>query len=118
MAGTAITRPASQPKEILEDLKWSVQVLDKQPISDGIRAARMTFAQLSIDKEKAARLVECLKRYRRNVSNQTGEAGYPIHDEYSHGGGCYRYTAQAAPMMDNMMAMSLPKLKYGSLGIV
>lgn len=105
-------------KEILEDLKWTVQVLDKQPIADGIRAARMTFAQLSIDKDKCARLVECLKRYRRNVSNQTGEAGNPIHDEYSHAADCYRYTAQAAPMMDNALSLTLPKLKYGSLGIV
>jgi phage terminase large subunit len=105
-------------QEILEDLKWTVEVLPKQPITDGIREARMAFSQLSIDRVKGARLVECLKRYRRNVSNATGEAGNPIHDEYSHGADMYRYTAQAAPLMDNMTGMSLPKLKYGSLGIV
>jgi phage terminase large subunit len=105
-------------QQILEDLKWNVQVLPKRPIPDGIREARMAFAQLAIDKGKCMRLVECLKRYRRNVSNQTGEAGNPIHDEWSHGADCYRYACQAAPDMDNGQAMALPKLKYGQLGIV
>jgi phage terminase large subunit len=104
--------------EILEDLKWRVDVLPKQPIADGIREARMAFTQVAIDKGKCSRLVECLKRYRRAVSNQTGEAGNPIHDEYSHGADCYRYTAQAAPMMDNMASLVLPKLKYPNLGVV
>jgi phage terminase large subunit len=104
--------------QILEDLKWQVEVLPRQPITDGIREARMAFAQLAIDKAKASRLVECLKRYRRNVSNATGEAGNPIHDEWSHGADMYRYTAQAAPLMDNFTGMTLPKLRYGSLGIV
>ncbi|MDR5728322.1 MAG: PBSX family phage terminase large subunit [Terriglobia bacterium] len=104
--------------QILEDLKWQVEVLPRQPITDGIREARMAFAQLAIDKAKASRLVECLKRYRRNVSNATGEAGNPIHDEWSHGADMYRYVAQAAPLMDNFTGMTLPKLRYGSLGIV
>lgn len=105
-------------QEILQDLKWTVEVLPKQPIVDGIREARMTFSQASFDKTKTGRLVECLKRYRRNVSNATGEAGNPIHDEYSHGADMYRYACQAAPLMDNMTGMSLPKLKYGKSGIV
>ena len=105
-------------QQIMEDLKWKVEVLPKRPIPDGIREARMAFAQLAIDKGKCIRLVECLKRYRRNVSNQTGEAGNPIHDEWSHGADAYRYTCQAAPNMDNGAAMSLPKLKYPSLGVV
>ena len=103
---------------ILEDLKWSVEVLPKQPIADGIREARMAFAQLAIDKTKAARLVECLKRYRRNVSNATGEAGNPIHDEYSHGADAYRYAAQAAPLMDSMNGPKLAPLKYPKLGVI
>lgn len=105
-------------QQILEDLKWSVQVLPKQPIVDGIREARMAFSTLVVDKGKCSRFVECVKRYRRNVSNATGEAGNPIHDEYSHGADMWRYAAQAAPLMDSMTGMALPKLKYGSLGIV
>jgi phage terminase large subunit len=105
-------------QEIMQDLKWTVEVLPKQPITDGIREARMVFGQLSVDRTKAMRLVECLKRYRRDVSTKTGEAGNPVHDEYSHGADCYRYTAQAAPLMDNMHAMALPKLKYPRLGVV
>jgi hypothetical protein len=33
----------------------------------------------------AARLMDCLKHYRRNVPETTGEPGTPVHDEYSHG---------------------------------
>lgn len=103
-------------KEILEGLGWTVEVLPREAdVSFGIREARMTFAQLAIDKTKAARLVECLKRYRRQVS-KTGEEGNPVHDEYSHGADAYRYTAQAAPSMGNVFGMNLPKLKYPKSG--
>lgn len=105
-------------QQILEDLKWNVQVLPKQPITDGIREARMAFGQLAVDKGKCSRFVECVKRYRRNVSNATGEAGNPIHDEYSHGADMWRYAAQAGPLMDNMLSMKLPVLKYGKTGVV
>jgi phage terminase large subunit len=105
-------------KQIMEDLKWTVEVLPNQPVADGIRAARMAFAQMSIDKIKCERLIECLKRYRRSISNTTQEAGNPVHDQFSHGADAYRYTALAAPMMDNQTGMSLPPLKYGRLGIV
>lgn len=105
-------------KQIMEDLRWTVEVLPNQPVADGIRAARMAFGQLSINKPKCERLVECLKRYRRAINGKTNEAGNPVHDEFSHGADAYRYTALAAPMMDNQVGMKLPALKYASLGIV
>jgi len=49
-----------------------------------IRAARMMFPRVYMD-EKCARLLDCLKRYRRGVPESTGEPGAPVHDEYSHG---------------------------------
>lgn len=115
----SVTERSRSAQEIMQDLGWKdVMVLGKEPVPNGIREARMAFQQLSIDRVKGARLIECLKRYRRNVSNQTGEAGNPIHDEYSHGADCFRYTAHAAPLMDNMMSMKLPQLKYGKTGVV
>jgi phage terminase large subunit len=32
-----------------------------------------------------ARLMECWKRYRRNVPTTTGEPATPMHDQFSHG---------------------------------
>lgn len=50
-----------------------------------IRSARMMFPRVYVDDTKCARLMECLKRYRRAVPETTGEPGKPVHDEYSHG---------------------------------
>jgi phage terminase large subunit len=102
-------------KDILETLKWRVEVLPISPVEDGIRAARMAFRGLYIDR-RCERLIECLKRYRRTLPNSTGEPGAPLHDEFSHGADAYRYTALAAPQMENfngtMQGMKLPALKY------
>jgi phage terminase large subunit len=102
-------------KDILEGLKWRVEVLPNSPIEDGIRAARMAFRGMYIDR-RCERLIECLKRYRRTVPNSTGEPGAPLHDEFSHGADAFRYTCLAAPQMENyngaMTGMKLPPLKY------
>jgi hypothetical protein len=59
-----------------------------------IKAARMMFPRVYIDNSTfkretgflgGARLIECLKHYRRNVPVTTGEPGAPKHDQYSHG---------------------------------
>lgn len=70
-------------------------------VENGIKAARMTFPRCYFDKVKTARLIECLKRYRRNVSNKTMEAGSPVHDEYSHGADAFRYLGVVADMLRN-----------------
>ena len=54
-----------------------------------------------VDKAKAARLVECLKRYRRGVPASTGEPGRPVHDEWSHGADAFRYLAINADGLTN-----------------
>lgn len=114
--GNAQTGKTDQ--QILEDLKWTVTVLPNQAVDNGIRAARMAFEGLYVNKSKCGRLVECLKRYRRGIPATTGEPGAPVHDEWSHGADAYRYTALAAPMMDNHNGLSLPALKYPKLGVV
>ena len=104
-------------QEILQDLRWSVEVLPNTSVEEGIRATRMMLKQTFIDKS-CDRLVECLKRYRRSIPNSTGEPGKPLHDVYSHGADAMRYVAMSAPMMDNELAMQLPKLKYGASGVI
>lgn len=54
-------------------------------VEEGIKQARMVFPRCYFDKLKTARLVECLKRYRRDINQRTNEARAPLHDEYSHG---------------------------------
>lgn len=83
----------------LEDLKWMVTVLPNQAVEDGIRAARMAFKSLYVDR-KCERLIECLKRYRRAIPAATGEPTKPLHDEYSHGADAFRYMCLAGPQMD------------------
>ena len=61
----------------------------------------MTLAQTYFDKAKTARLVECLKRYKRAIHATTNEPGAPIHDEFSHGADDYRYLAIVADQLSN-----------------
>lgn len=78
-----------------------MKITPNLPIGVGIKAGRMAMRQAAFDKIKAARLIECLKRYRRSINVQTGEPGEPVHDEYSHGADMWRYVAINAEKMNN-----------------
>lgn len=101
-------------KQIMEALGWTVDVIPVQPVETGIRAARMALPRTWIDKEKADRLVQCLRRYRRNVPTTTGEPSRPVHDEWSHGADAYRYLATVADRLSNedwgMTTIDYPEL--------
>ena len=88
-------------QEILEALGCAVEATPNMAIEDGIRAARMSFGRMYFDKTKAARLIECLKRYRRHINKQTNEASTPLHDEFSHGADAFRYAAIVADALSN-----------------
>lgn len=77
----------------------SVVVLAQTSIEEGIKAARLLFPRCYFDKLKTARLVECLKRYRRDIHTKTGQPTIPLHDEYSHGADNFRYIGQAVNQM-------------------
>lgn len=78
-----------------------VVVLPATNVEEGIRAARLMFPRCYFDQERTVRLVECLKRYRRDIHTKTGEPTRPLHDEYSHGADMFRYAAQAVELMRN-----------------
>jgi phage terminase large subunit len=99
-------------KQILEDLDWQVEIVPIQPKETGIRNARMAIPKTYIDRLKAARLMECLRRYRRGIPASTGEPGAPVHDEFSHGADAYRYLAAVADRLSNEDAA--PKLNFTS----
>lgn len=95
---------ADSAVNIMRGLGWSIpnrEELTEMNVENGIKSARMVFPRVYFDKTKADRLIECLKRYKRNVSSKTGEAGKPQHDEFSHGADAFRYTALAVELMTN-----------------
>jgi phage terminase large subunit len=54
-------------------------------VEDPIKDARMMFPRVYLDEKRGARLMECLKRFRRGVPESTGEPGSPVKDEFRHG---------------------------------
>lgn len=88
-------------QEIMTALGWRVQITPSMSVEDGIRLTRMTFGRMYFDKAKTARLVQCSKRYRRSINQQTNEPGGPLHDEWSHGADNLRYLAINAEYMNN-----------------
>lgn len=87
--------------EVLAGLGWSVQRTPSVDIEQGIKRAREIFPRCYFNKDAAARLVECLKRYRRNINARTNEPGQPVHDEFSHGADAFRYLALTVDQMSN-----------------
>lgn len=87
-------------EEKLRELgRRSVIVQAATSVEEGIKAARMEFPRCYFDQAKTMRLLECLKRYERQIHTQTGEPMGPLHNEYSHGADGFRYLAQAVPAM-------------------
>lgn len=86
-------------EELMRAMGRRPYVLPQAGVEEGIRALRMLFPKMFFDDGKTARLLECLKRYRRMVHQTTGEPMGPLHDEHVHGADCARYIAQAVPLM-------------------
>lgn len=103
---------------VLKSLKWDVQRVRNTDVEDGIRRAREVFHRVYFNKERAGRLVECLKRYRRHVSQSTGEPGKPVHDEFSHGADAFRYMALCVDDMSNDSADWDKPVQVSTKGIV
>ena len=88
-------------QEILQAMGRTVMQTPRLDIEGGIRAAREAFPRMYFDKDKTGRLIECLKRYRRHINQQTNEPGQPLHDEFSHGADAFRYLALVADQLSN-----------------
>lgn len=88
-------------REILKSFGRKVKMTPNIGVETGIKAARMVFPRVYFDKAKTARLVECLKRYRRSINQATNEPGAPMHDEFSHGADDFRYLAVVADQLKN-----------------
>jgi phage terminase large subunit len=96
--------------DVLSGLGCKVSQTPNTEVEQGIRQARLVFPRVYFDKDKAKRLIECLKRYRRQIGIQTQEPGAPLHDQYSHGADAFRYLALVADELRNEHMKPLPKL--------
>jgi len=88
-------------EEQLRAMKRNPVVLPQAGIEEGIKAARMLWPKCYFDSTKTARLLECLKRYRRQINEKTQEPMAPLHDQHSHGADMFRYLGQSVDMMSS-----------------
>lgn len=88
-------------KEVMKKLGRRVKVIPRMDVEAGIKAARMMFPRAYIDDERGARLIDCLRRYRRGVPESTGEPGNPVHDEFSHAADAWRGLAVVVDKLSN-----------------
>lgn len=109
--------------DVLRGLGCTVVQTPNMDVEQGIRQARLLFPRVYIDKESSASidpelpgLVECLKRYRRRVNQQTGTPEAPLHDVHSNGADAFRYLALNAEQMTNESWGG--SLNYANIGIV
>lgn len=87
-------------EDILKGFGRKVKAIPNIGVEDGIKIARNGFGQMVFDKVGAARLVECLKRYKRHIPKH-GEPASPVHDQYSHGADNFRYLSIVAEQLTN-----------------
>ena len=109
-------------EELLKAMQRKPHVLPADSVEEGIKAARMLFPRVYIDTTDRkvetgysgpARLLECLKRYRRAINQATGEPGAPLHDEFSHGADMWRYAAMAVELMGQPEKVRARGVSYG-----
>jgi phage terminase large subunit len=115
--GKAETKAANgkSPEEILRGLGRKVEIVALHDVEQGIKAARLMFPRCYFDKDKTARLVDCLKRYRRRINQSTNEPEGPLHDEHSHGADAFRGLAMVVDKLKND-TQEMKKIKYPSAG--
>ena len=94
-------------EEMLRAMGRTITVLAQTSIEEGLKAARLIFPKCYFDKLKTARLIECLKRYRRDANIKTGEPSIPLHDEFSHGSDGFRYLGQSVERMASQFTQTV-----------
>lgn len=122
--GFAKTRQTGKADaDVLMGLGCSVIQTPSMEVEQGIRQARLMFPRVYIDKAATSSvdpelpgLVECLKRYRRRINQQTNTPEGPLHDVHSNGADAFRYLALNAEQMSNETWGG--SLNYGNTGIV
>jgi phage terminase large subunit len=129
--------------DIMTALAWDVvprEQITEMSIEDGIRHTRMIFPRMYFDKSKCHadqsprvtgdvrhtplswRLIECIKRYRRQINRQTDTTSTPLKDIHAHGADCLRYVAlnadtmESRPMRKQIVTQERAVMDYDPLG--
>jgi phage terminase large subunit len=89
------------PEMILQQLGCKVEIVDDIGLENGIKAARLLFPRVYVDRDNAGEIVTRLGRYRRRINAETGTATSPVHDDASHGADAFRYLAVVADQLAN-----------------
>lgn len=107
-------------EQVLTGIGCNVDKVPNMEIEQGIRQARLMFPRVYIDKENTKSddpelpgLVECLKRYRRQINLATDNAGAPLHDKHSNGADAFRYLSLVVDQMGNEMTSKPMKINRG-----
>ena len=80
--------------EVAASLGIKFEIAPQIGLDDGIEAVRNLFPRLWFDEAKTARLIECLRNYRKDYNQALGEfRPRPVHDWASHGADALRYMA-------------------------
>lgn len=87
-------------------------IAPKQPLEDGINAARTIFNKCWFDEQKCAAGIEALQNYRRDYNTRIDEfKAIPVHDWSSHGSDAFRYFAVSwKGEREKMKQLSYPQL--------
>jgi phage terminase large subunit len=93
------THTGKSTEEMLRSMGRTVQIVPEIGVEDGIKAARMLFPRVYLDKD-ASEFLNSLKRYKRQQYTN-GTFGAPMHDDASHGADAYRYLAVVADKLSN-----------------
>lgn len=104
--------------DVLQALGRKCVVVPDIGVESGIQEARLAFSRIYFDEVRTTRLLECLRRYKRQIHQTTQEAGAPQHDEFSHGADAFRYMAVIAEQMTNESRQFKGKIQYDTRGIV
>lgn len=118
--------------DILTELNWICaqrHEITEMSVEDGIRHTRAVMTRMWFDKNMCAadeapmstgvlhhtqlshRLIECLKRYRRNINTKTDTTMAPLKDIHAHGADMLRYVALNADKMESTsIATSRPPI--------
>ena len=100
-------------EDILRDLQRNPMIVPNLDVESGIKVARLVFPRCYFDEDKTKRLVECLKRYRRQIPTTTDEPAKPLHDEFSHAADAFRYMSIVIDQMGNEDAKPIVYPKGG-----